>query len=150
MAPCVLGTVAGREALSSCDYGGNMPYAVLLVRPMALLYLCVEVLPEGVEGGAEGAGDWEDVFGCGVGLPDPYRELPAAWETVFRGACAWVVACVEAWRQGGVRREGCPLVCGLELGCAASKAKVEVEGCLVGDLVLLKCLGVTEGWWCHM
>ena len=78
--------------MPSRDYGGDMPYAVLLVRPVVLLCLCVEVLSEGVEGGAEGAGDWEDVFGCGVGLPDPFREIPAAWGTVFRGACAWTVA----------------------------------------------------------
>ena len=97
LVPCGLGAVAGRQALPARDYGGDMPHAVLLVRPVVLLYLCVEVLPEGVEGGAEGASDWEDVFGCGVGLPDPYWELPAAWEAVFGDARVWVWAYVEAW-----------------------------------------------------
>ena len=37
------------------------------------------------------------------------------------------------------------MVCGLEFGCAASKAEVEVENCRVWDLVLLKCSGAAEG-----
>ena len=83
--------------MPSCDNGIDMPYVVLLVRPVVLLYRCVEVLPEGVKGGAEGAGDWEDVFSCGVGLPHPYRELPTAREAVFWGASVWVWAYVKAW-----------------------------------------------------
>ena len=97
LAPCGLGAVVACEELPCRDNGADMPYAVLLVRPMVLLYLFVEVFPEGVEGGAEGAGDLENVFGCGVGLPHPYWELPTAWEAVSGDARARVWAYAEAW-----------------------------------------------------
>ena len=37
------------------------------------------------------------------------------------------------------------MVRGLEFGCAATKAEVEVEGCLVWDLVFLDCSGGVKG-----